>query len=55
MRQGGYTPKNHNSGVYWVRAQAGKGKSEVIDNREKPKWYHYVVAGGLLCWLLLSL
>ena len=31
MRQGGFVPKNHDSGVYWVRANAGssveKGKT----------------------------
>jgi hypothetical protein len=25
MRQGGYRPHNHNSGVYWIRANAGGG------------------------------
>ena len=26
MRQAGFVPKNHDSGVYWVRANAGSGK-----------------------------
>ena len=26
MRQGGYVPKNHDSGVYWVRASSGASK-----------------------------
>ena len=25
MRQGGFVPKNHDSGVYWVRANANSG------------------------------
>ena len=30
MRQGGYKPKSHNSGTYWVRAnaQTGGGKKK---------------------------
>tara|TARA_Y100000592_G_scaffold100676_1_gene181952 strand:+ start:1070 stop:1246 length:177 start_codon:yes stop_codon:yes gene_type:complete len=31
MRQGGFVPKNHDSGVYWVRANAGSGG----ENKEK--------------------
>jgi len=27
MRQGGFKPKSHDSGVYWVRANAGSGNS----------------------------
>jgi len=32
MRQGGYKPKGHNSGTYWVRANAntGGGKKKKI-------------------------
>ena len=26
MRQAGYVPKNHDSGVYWVRASGGASK-----------------------------
>ena len=32
MRQGGFKPKNHNSGIYWVRANSG-GNGE--DNSER--------------------
>ena len=34
MRQGGMVPKNHNSGVYWVRADAKTGNEEEY-NHEK--------------------
>ena len=29
MRQGGMVPKGHNSGVYWVRANANSGKQSM--------------------------
>jgi len=32
MRQGGYVPKNHNSGVYWVRANANSGNTQMEEN-----------------------
>ena len=32
MRQGGYVPKNHNSGVYWVRANANNGKTQMEED-----------------------
>ena len=28
MRQGGFKPKGHNSGTYWVRANANSGGGE---------------------------
>ena len=28
MRQAGLKPKNHSSGVYWVRAASGSGTKE---------------------------
>jgi len=34
MRQGGMKPKGHNSGTYWVRANAKQGKGK---EKEKPK------------------
>ena len=54
MRQGGYKPKNHNSGVYWVRANANTGgkKAEQQDDI-KYKWYHWVIATGVLLWVRL--
>ena len=27
MRQAGFVPKNHDSGVYWVRASSGASKN----------------------------
>ena len=34
MRQAGFVPKNHDSGVYWVRANASNAKKEnnSVDN-----------------------
>ena len=29
MRQGGMVPKNHDSGVYWVRANANSGNQSM--------------------------
>ena len=34
MRQGGMVPKGHNSGVYWVRANANSGKQSMEDGNE---------------------
>ena len=37
MRQGGFKPKSHNSGTYWVRANAttgGRKKKEDTDHAE---------------------
>ena len=32
MRQGGFVPKNHNSGVYWVRANANSGNTQMEED-----------------------
>ena len=32
MRQGGMVPKNHDSGVYWVRANANSGNQSMEDD-----------------------
>ena len=32
MRQGGLVPKNHNSGVYWVRANANSGNTQMEED-----------------------
>ena len=34
MRQGGYVPKNHNSGVYWVRTNANNGKTQMEEDSD---------------------
>ena len=37
MRQGGFKPKGHNSGTYWVRANANSGGSKTKEKiGEKP-------------------
>jgi hypothetical protein len=35
MRQAGLKPKNHSSGVYWVRAASGNGNGEDKQPREE--------------------
>ena len=32
MRQGGMVPKKHDSGVYWVRANANSGNQSMEDD-----------------------
>ena len=35
MRQGGMKPKNHSSGVYWVRANANSGGGSSKGEKEE--------------------
>ena len=55
MRQGGYKPKNHNSGVYWVRANANTGGKRKTQEEDviKYRWYHYVIGLGFVLWVWL--
>ena len=55
MRQGGYKPKNHNSVVYWVRANANTGGKRKTQEEDviKYRWYHYVIGLGLVLWVWL--
>ena len=39
MRQGGMVPKNHNSGVYWVRAGSSSRK-QCMEEFEDEKLQH---------------
>lgn len=48
MRQGGMKPKSHNSGVYWMRANAQSGKRKA--SAEKP-----MEINGLVIFFLLLL
>ena len=34
MRQGGLVQKNHNSGVYWVRANANSGNTRMEEDSD---------------------
>ena len=36
MRQGGFKPKGHNSGTYWVRANANSGGGKKKKNLKQP-------------------
>jgi hypothetical protein len=49
MRQGGMKPKGHNSGVYWMRANAQGGKRKA--KTEKPM----EINGIVILFLLLLL
>ena len=54
MRQGGFVPKNHNSGVYWIRANAGGGgKSSAEENKEEyPVWiYVSAITSGIIFFI----
>ena len=53
MRQGGMVPKGHNSGVYWVRANANSGNQgkENIDD-EKISGMHLFVAAFCVITLI---
>jgi hypothetical protein len=44
MRQGGMKPKNHNSGVYWVRATSDTNSSKVEEEN---------LSTYILCWILV--
>ena len=34
MRQAGFVPKGHNSGIYWVRANANSISSSLLKKKE---------------------
>ena len=51
MRQAGMKPKNHSSGVYWVRANANSGSSSQPDVNEievSDKWTYLGYLIGLI-------
>tara|TARA_Y100001938_G_C7884041_1_gene326445 strand:+ start:39 stop:218 length:180 start_codon:yes stop_codon:yes gene_type:complete len=59
MRQAGLKPKNHNSGVYWVRASSSPGgerqvKSEEPASHMLDKFIAYCIVVALLVWYCLS-
>ena len=45
MRQAGYKPKNHDSGVYWIRASGGNGNKEIkhIQSTEEKFAYRFTL------------
>ena len=55
MRQGGFKPKNHNSGVYWVRANAGNNSSKSSTNGEQISgmWDVFGFMAGFIAFILL--
>jgi hypothetical protein len=44
MRQGGMTPKSHNSGIYWVRANANTGSGQSKERQPTYEIVPYLVA-----------
>ena len=43
MRQGGMKPKNHNSGVYWVRATSDTNSSKVEEENLSTYILYYIL------------
>ena len=55
MRQGGMVPKGHNSGTYWIRANANTGnKEEYNDEKASGKYFALcvIVTLFLVCALV---
>jgi hypothetical protein len=55
MRQGGMAPKSHNSGIYWVRANAntGNGKQQSVKQESYEVVGYIVFALPLIIPILL--
>ena len=58
MRQGGMVPKGHNSGVYWVRANANSKSSSEQEIKEmelpdKWTWIGYLLGLIIVITLLI--
>ena len=69
MRQGGFKPKGHNSGTYWVRANANSGGGKTKHETETvqdalddftsettstwTKIAAYVIGIGIATWLII--
>jgi len=49
MRQGGFKPKNHNSGVYWIRANAG------TSNQNTEKDNSLSILGDVVTCIIITL
>ena len=63
MRQGGYSPKNKKSGVYWVRANASRGRKKKpavpveiqVDNPEAFSKLRYQLIGAVLGMIIIPI
>ena len=53
MRQGGFVPKNHNSGVYWVRANAGGSSKSNNKLGVSPMWDIAGIVAGVVCFVFV--
>ena len=53
-----FKPKNHNSGIYWIRANAGgggKSSSEENNELEYPVWiYASAITAGIIVFYWFS-
>tara|TARA_Y100000361_G_scaffold98961_1_gene88807 strand:- start:197 stop:391 length:195 start_codon:yes stop_codon:yes gene_type:complete len=61
MRQGGFVPKNHDSGVYWVRANANTSskkeeRGEAIEEMfPVPRWWTgFSIVTSIIIVLLIA-
>ena len=56
MRQAGMKPKNHSSGVYWIRANANSrssSQSETMEIEVSDKWTYLGYLIGLIIVITL--
>ena len=53
MRQGGFKPKSHSSGVYWVRANAGGSSSNPSSSKEFSMWDFLGILSGIIFFIVL--
>ena len=53
MRQGGFKPKSHNSGVYWIRTNSGGYSSNSFESKEFSMWDFFGILSGIIFFLVL--
>ena len=53
MRQGGFKPKSHNSGVYWIRANSGGSSSNRSEAKEFSMWDFLGILSGIIFFIVL--
>ena len=58
MRQAGFVPKNHDSGVYWVRANSRSGKQRMEESEfetEEVQYSPLFIAGCVVAGIVINL
>ena len=53
MRQAGYKPKNHNSGVYWIRASSNNKVTNDAEKEEEKVVFNSISEGAF--WVGIAL